>query len=165
DSAGDRTTARRSATRAAARRAIRWTAPCPAGPPRGTGCPSPGLLPAGPVPPRTTCSVPSNEFIGIVARHSVPAQRRYASLYFVHLIVKEAIMNRFDGKTALVTGGSSGIGLAAAQAFADEGARVVITGRDPQTLEKAQATLKGKAVVLRNDAGDVAAAKALAALL
>ena len=74
-------------------------------------------------------------------------------------------MNRFEGKTVLVTGGSSGIGLATAQAFAAEGARVVITGRDPQTLEKASAALRGKAVALRNDAGDVAAAKSLATAL
>jgi NAD(P)-dependent dehydrogenase (short-subunit alcohol dehydrogenase family) len=74
-------------------------------------------------------------------------------------------MNRFEGKTVLITGGSSGIGLAAAQAFAAEGARVVITGRDPQTLEKAQASLQGKGVALRNDAGDIAAAKSLAAAL
>jgi NAD(P)-dependent dehydrogenase (short-subunit alcohol dehydrogenase family) len=74
-------------------------------------------------------------------------------------------MNRFEGKTVLVTGGSSGIGLAAAHAFAAEGARVVITGRDPQALEKAQAALNGKAIPLRNDAGDIGAAKALAAAL
>jgi len=64
----------------------------------------------------------------------------------VHLLSMEVVMNRFEGKIVLVTGGSSGIGLAAAQAFAAEGARVVITGRDPQALEKASATLRGKAV-------------------
>ena len=74
-------------------------------------------------------------------------------------------MNRFEGKTVLVTGGSSGIGFAVAQVFANEGARVVITGRDAQALEKAQATLNGRAIPLRNDAGDVAAAKSLAAAL
>ena len=50
-------------------------------------------------------------------------------------------MQRFEGKTVLVTGGNSGIGLAAARAFASEGARVVITGRDAQTLEAARQTL------------------------
>ncbi len=74
-------------------------------------------------------------------------------------------MNRFNNKTILVTGGSSGIGLAAAQAFAGEGARVVITGRDAKTLEQAKATLGPDAVALVNDAGRLADAKALAAAL
>jgi NAD(P)-dependent dehydrogenase (short-subunit alcohol dehydrogenase family) len=47
-------------------------------------------------------------------------------------------MIRFTDKTVLVTGGSSGIGLAAASAFAAEGAHVIITGRDTEALSAAQ---------------------------
>ncbi|WP_455281130.1 SDR family oxidoreductase [Cupriavidus necator] len=71
-------------------------------------------------------------------------------------------MNRFEGKTVLVTGGNSGIGLAAAQAFAQEGARVVITGRDETALEVARATLGKEAVAIRNETGTVQAARDLA---
>src|SRR6266702_3283628 len=44
---------------------------------------------------------------------------------------------RFLGKVAVIIGGNSGIGLASARAFANEGARVVITGRDSDTLRAA----------------------------
>ena len=71
-------------------------------------------------------------------------------------------MNRFDNKTVLVTGGSSGIGLAAARAFVAEGARVVITGRDEAALASAGEQIGGNTLTLRNDAGDVGAARALA---
>jgi len=74
-------------------------------------------------------------------------------------------MNRFEGKSVLVTGGSSGIGLAAARAFATEGARVVITGRDATALEAAKVLLGGNALALRSDAGDPGAAKSLAAVI
>jgi len=74
-------------------------------------------------------------------------------------------MNRFSNKTLLVTGGSSGIGLATAQAFAREGGRVVITGRDAAALEQARPGLGGDALVLVNDAADPAGARALAAAL
>ena len=74
-------------------------------------------------------------------------------------------MNRFNGKTILVTGGSSGIGLATARAFAAEGARVVITGRDAAALEQARTSLGPDAIALANDAGRLGEAKALAAAL
>ncbi len=71
-------------------------------------------------------------------------------------------MNRFEQKTVLVTGGTSGIGLAAAQAFAAEGARVIITGRDAAALEKTRNTLGGSALAIQNTAGAPGAAPALA---
>lgn len=46
-------------------------------------------------------------------------------------------MNRFSGKTILITGGSAGIGLATAQRLTDEGAKVVITGRSEEKLHNA----------------------------
>jgi NAD(P)-dependent dehydrogenase (short-subunit alcohol dehydrogenase family) len=73
-------------------------------------------------------------------------------------------MNRFKGKTVLVTGGNSGIGLAAAKAYADEGARVVITGRDAATLEKARAEI-ANAVAVRSDSASLQDAKQLAKVL
>ncbi|WP_028219781.1 SDR family oxidoreductase [Paraburkholderia oxyphila] len=71
-------------------------------------------------------------------------------------------MTRFHNKSVLVTGGSSGIGLAAAKAFAAEGARVVVTGRDAAALEEARSALGPNAIAIRNDAGSVAAARELA---
>ncbi|MCI0460590.1 MAG: SDR family oxidoreductase [Gemmataceae bacterium] len=52
-------------------------------------------------------------------------------------------MSRLSGKTALVTGGGSGIGLAVARAFLQEGARVMIAGRNEQKLARAAADLQG----------------------
>jgi NAD(P)-dependent dehydrogenase (short-subunit alcohol dehydrogenase family) len=58
---------------------------------------------------------------------------------------------KLTGKKALITGGNSGIGLATARLFVDEGAEVAITGRDPKTLEEAVAELGPKARGYRAD--------------
>lgn len=58
---------------------------------------------------------------------------------------------RLSGKTALITGGNSGIGLATAKLFLEHGARVAITGRDPATLEAASRSLGHDVLALRSD--------------
>src|SRR5690348_5661673 len=63
-------------------------------------------------------------------------------------------------KTALITGGNSGIGLATARLFVAEGARVVITGRNRETLDAAAKELGPKALALAADVTDVAATEA-----
>lgn len=64
-------------------------------------------------------------------------------------------MKKLVNKVAVVTGGNSGIGLATAQHFVDEGAQVIITGRNQQTLQKAQQQLGDQAHVLTSDAGNM----------
>ena len=71
-------------------------------------------------------------------------------------------MDRLKGKRALITGGTSGIGLEAAREFLAEGARVAITGTNPATIEAAREGLGSDVVVIRADAGDVAAQKTVA---
>ncbi|PTR09291.1 MULTISPECIES: SDR family oxidoreductase [unclassified Novosphingobium] len=60
---------------------------------------------------------------------------------------------RFDNTCVAILGGNSGIGLAAARQFAAEGARLALTGRNPQTLHEAAEELGALAV--RADMGDV----------
>lgn len=58
---------------------------------------------------------------------------------------------RFAGKTAVVTGGNSGIGLATAKLFHDEGAKVAISGRDQKTLDQAVKLIGGDVLAVRSD--------------
>jgi len=63
-------------------------------------------------------------------------------------------MGRLSGKIALVTGGTTGIGLATARLFAAEGAKVVATGKNADTLATARKELAGVAEVVASDAAD-----------
>lgn len=64
-------------------------------------------------------------------------------------------MQRLAGKVAVITGGTTGIGLAAAKCFASEGAKVTVTGKNPTTLEAARGELGPSVDVVESDATDV----------
>ena len=64
-------------------------------------------------------------------------------------------MGKLDGKTALITGGSSGIGLAAAKRFVDEGAYVFITGRREAELASAAKDIGKNVKALQGDVSNL----------
>jgi len=70
-------------------------------------------------------------------------------------------MNRLKGKTAVITGGNSGIGFATAELFLKEGAQVIITGRREQAVAEAVRTLGAGARGIVSDAGNMTHVKAL----
>jgi NAD(P)-dependent dehydrogenase (short-subunit alcohol dehydrogenase family) len=65
-------------------------------------------------------------------------------------------MSKLNGKVAVITGGSSGIGLAAAQRFVAEGAHVFITGRRQSELDKAAALIGRNVTAVQGDVADLA---------
>src|SRR5882724_2417422 len=67
------------------------------------------------------------------------------------VIEMEEKMERLKNKNILITGGTSGIGLASAQEFEREGARVVICGTDEKRLKDARSTLGPKALAFSAD--------------
>lgn len=64
--------------------------------------------------------------------------------------------DQFKNKVVVVTGGSSGIGLAAAKAFAAEGASVFITGRRQEALDAAVKQIGGRVTAVRGDTANLA---------
>jgi NAD(P)-dependent dehydrogenase (short-subunit alcohol dehydrogenase family) len=69
---------------------------------------------------------------------------------------EDDMKRRFEGKVAVVTGGNSGIGLAAAKAFAREGAEVAITGRSETTLAAAAKEIGPGTLAIRSDVSRIA---------
>lgn len=63
-------------------------------------------------------------------------------------------MKMLEGKTAMITGGSSGIGLAVARLFAAEGARVIVSGRRADVVESAIGAIGAGAAGLAGDVAD-----------
>ena len=71
-------------------------------------------------------------------------------------------MSRLQDKTALITGGTSGIGLETARQFIAEGARIAVTGSSAAGIEAARAELGDRALVIQADAGNVDGQKVVA---
>jgi NAD(P)-dependent dehydrogenase (short-subunit alcohol dehydrogenase family) len=70
-------------------------------------------------------------------------------------------MNKLKGKTAIITGGNSGIGFATAEVFLQEGATVIITGRREDAIQKAVLKLGKGAHGIASDAGNMKEVKEL----
>jgi len=64
-------------------------------------------------------------------------------------------MKKLENKVAVVTGGNSGIGLATAILFAQQGAKVAITGRDQKTLDNAVDNIGNGAISISSDVSSV----------
>lgn len=70
-------------------------------------------------------------------------------------------MGQYDGKRAVITGGTSGVGLATAKLLLDRGARVLVTGRNETTLESVREELGDNAIAVQSDAASLTDIEAL----
>ncbi|MEL6987953.1 MAG: glucose 1-dehydrogenase [Bacteroidota bacterium] len=70
-------------------------------------------------------------------------------------------MSKLNGKVAVVTGATSGIGLATAKLFLEQGAKVVLTGRSPEKLESIKSELTGEYLLVPAEASSLADSKSL----
>lgn len=71
-------------------------------------------------------------------------------------------MNRLQNKTALITGGNSGIGFATAKEFLEQGANVIITGRSQAALDQAKKDLNGQVHTILSNTSSLSDVRALA---
>jgi NAD(P)-dependent dehydrogenase (short-subunit alcohol dehydrogenase family) len=71
-------------------------------------------------------------------------------------------MEPYNGKTAVVTGGTSGLGLATARLLLARGARALVTGRSEASLDRAREQLGGNAIAIKSDTASLTEIDALA---
>ena len=70
--------------------------------------------------------------------------------------MEERTAGKLRGKVAVITGGTSGIGMATARLFAEEGATLVVTGSSDDSVVAGREALGAGVQVLRSEAGDAA---------
>src|SRR5438445_13694008 len=76
------------------------------------------------------------------------------------LPANEGINLIMKNKTILITGGTTGIGLATAKLLSADGAKIIVTGRNPETLAAVQRELPG-VILIKSDYGSLSAAQPL----
>src|ERR1700704_2402975 len=91
-----------------------------------------------------------------LASSSRPPPKNSTLLYgMLHIYRKEVIMGKLEGKVAVITGGSSGLALANAKRFVEEGAYVFITGRRQEQLDEAVKLIGRNVTGVRGDAANL----------
>src|SRR5258708_18537231 len=96
-----------------------------------------------------------NKRLGL-ASSSRPPPKNSTLLYgMLHIYRKEVIMGKLEGKVAVVTGGSSGLALASAKRFVEEGAYVFITGRRQEQLDEAVKLIGRNGTGVRGDGANL----------
>jgi len=75
--------------------------------------------------------------------------------------MEERASEKLRGKVAIITGGTSGIGMATARRFAEEGATLIVTGSSDASVAAARETLGSNVQVVRSDAGNAAETESL----
>src|SRR5215469_8188877 len=73
----------------------------------------------------------------------------------LHIYRREQLMGKLEGKVAVITGGSSGMALASAKRFVEEGAYVFITGRRQKALDEAVKLIGRNVTGVRGDASNL----------
>ena len=86
---------------------------------------------------------------------SSTAKELYSTVLNATHIPKGAIMGKLEGKVAVITGGSSGMALASAKLFVEEGAYVFITGRKQEQLDEAAKLIGRNVTGVRGDAANL----------
>jgi NAD(P)-dependent dehydrogenase (short-subunit alcohol dehydrogenase family) len=86
---------------------------------------------------------------------------RFLSAMHPTSTIEQTTEHDLTGKAYLITGGSTGIGLATAELLVRDGARVFLTGRHRESLEAARQELGANAIVLQSDTSDPAASREL----
>src|SRR5258708_29951524 len=86
---------------------------------------------------------------------SSTAKEIYSTVLNSTDVPKGAIMGKLEGKVAVITGGSSGLALASAKRFVEEGAYVFITGRRQEQLDEAVKLIGRNVTGVRGDAANL----------
>src|SRR5260370_12674328 len=86
---------------------------------------------------------------------SSTAKGLYSTVLNATHLPKGVIMGKLEGKVAVITGGSSGMALASAKRFVEEGAYVFITGRRQEALDEAVKLIGRNVIGVRGDAANL----------